>query len=316
VSCKKATSNVYNIGTCVGEREICEMWKHHFKSLYNSVPDGGARSLFQQNCVIVEDAHQADGRSGFILDSSCVTDSDIVDAVCAQSKGKSAGPNGLFMESFIYACPELGVHLSLFFTACIIRCFLPVSFMDVIITPSVKNKGGDLTAKNDYRAIALSNVDSKIFERLMMSKTKESTCEGDKYHFCFKAGHSTTMCTGVIKKVTNYYTDRGSHVFACFVDLTKAFNRVNCWKLFSQLLSDGVDVHLVKLLAYWYVNQEVSVRWLCSRYESFHVGNGTKQGGLSPYLFTRYISQLITEICMSKVGCKIGTFLYMLTILC
>jgi len=37
---------------------------------------------------------------------------------------------------------------------------------------------------------------------------------------------------------------------------------VNYWKLFNQLLSDGVDVHLVKLLAYWYVNQEVSVRWL------------------------------------------------------
>jgi len=30
------------------------MWKDHFMSLYNSVPDGGARSLFQQNCVTVE----------------------------------------------------------------------------------------------------------------------------------------------------------------------------------------------------------------------------------------------------------------------
>jgi len=128
-------------------------------------------------------------------------------------------------------------------------------------------------------------------------------------------------CSGVVKKVINYYTDRGSHVFACFVDLSKAFDRVNYWKHFNQLLSDGADVHLVKLLVCWYVNQEVSVRWLCTRSESFYVGNGTKQGGvLSPYLFTRYLSQLITEICLSRVGCKIGTLptniLYMLTISC
>ena len=258
--------------------------------------------------MTVEDAHQSVGHSGFVLDSCHVTVRDIADAVCSQSKGKSAGPNGLFMESFIYACPELWVHLSLFFTARIKHCFLSVSFMDVIITPLIKNKGGDLTDKNNYRAIALSNVDTKIFERLLLLKTKESASEGNKYQFGFKAGHSTSMCTGVVKHAINYYTDRSSHVFACFVDLTKAFDRVNYWKLFNQLLSDGVDMHLVKLLGYWYFNQEVSVRWLGTRSESFYVGNDTKQGGaLSTYLFTRYLLQLITEICLSRVKCKIGT---------
>ena len=54
-------------------------------------------------------------------------------------------------------------------------------------------------------------------------------------------------------------------------------------------------------------------RFLCrlsTRSELFHVGNGTKQGGVFfPYLLTRqaYLSQIITEICLSKVGCKIGT---------
>jgi len=52
------------------------------------VPDGGARSLFQQNCVTVEDAHQSVGHSGFDLDSCHVTVRDIADAVCAQKKVK------------------------------------------------------------------------------------------------------------------------------------------------------------------------------------------------------------------------------------
>jgi len=101
-SAKKATSHVNKIGTCVGECEICKMWKDHFKSLYNSVADGRACSMFQQNCVTMNDVN-------------CnVIVRNIPDAVCAQSKGESAGPNGLFMESFIYVCPELWIYLSLF----------------------------------------------------------------------------------------------------------------------------------------------------------------------------------------------------------
>ena len=64
-----------------------------------------------------------------------------------------------------------------------------------------------------------------------------------------------------------------SHVFACFVDFTKAFDKVNYWfakafdkvnywKLFNQLLDDGVSPSLVQLLGFWYSQQEVSV--LCS----------------------------------------------------
>ena len=44
--------------------------------------------------------------------------------------------------------------------------------------------------------------------------------------FGFKAGHSTSLCAGTVKKVIYYYTAKGSHVFACFVDLSKAFDRV------------------------------------------------------------------------------------------
>jgi len=105
VSRKKATSHVSKIGNCVGEHDICDMWKDHFKSLYNSVSDGGARSEFERNCSSAHDANYY----------NTVTVQDIIDAVSAQSKGKSAGPNGIFMESFIYACPELWIHFSLFF---------------------------------------------------------------------------------------------------------------------------------------------------------------------------------------------------------
>jgi len=131
------------------------------------------------------------------------------------SKGKSGGPNGLVMESFIYACPELFVHLSLFFSSCVNDGFLPNKFSEVIITPLVKNKGDDLTYANNYCAIALSNVDTKIVLLLMLPQITTFHSTSD----------STSQCAGAVKEVVNYYVSKNSHVFACFIDITKAFDK-------------------------------------------------------------------------------------------
>ena len=145
--------------------------------------------------------------------------------------------------------------------------------MESIVTPLVKNKGSDLTDKNKYRAIAVSNADTKV---LVLGNIITSDSM-DKYQFGFKQGHSTTLCTGVVKKTIDYYINRGSHVFVCFVDFRKAFDCVNYWKLFMQLVEEGINVKLVKLLAYWYANQEMSVLWNNVRSNAFTAGNGTKE---------------------------------------
>jgi len=36
--------------------------------------------------------------------------------------------------------------------------------MDSVLMPLVKNKGGDLTDVDNYRAVALSNVETKVLE--------------------------------------------------------------------------------------------------------------------------------------------------------
>jgi len=91
------------------------------------------------------------------------------------------------------------------------------------------------------------------------------------------------------------------------VDFSKAFDKVNYWKLFGQLMDDGVNSYIVLLLAYWYSHQQASVIWMNTQSNVFRVGNGTKQGGiLSPYLFSRYIRLLLYKICVSKIGCHIG----------
>ena len=88
-----------------------------------------------------------------------------------------------------------------------------------------KNKCGDLSDLNNYRAIAVSSALSKVLESVMYMYVHLYThSDVDCFQFVFKSGHLTSVCTEVLNKTVNYYTDHGSHVFACFVDFSKAFD--------------------------------------------------------------------------------------------
>jgi len=157
-----------------------------------------------------------------------------------------------------------------------------------------------------YLLSVCSNKTCNLYQQV------RSTYVNDKigtveYQVGFKHGHSTSLCTHSFKHIVEYYTSRGSHVFVCFADFSKAFDRVNYWKLFKQLIDNGLSAKIVSLLAFWYSHQQVCVQWHSKTSASFHVGNGTKQGGvLSPCLFNCYVSKLIMKITASNIGCNTG----------
>jgi hypothetical protein len=84
----------------------------------------------------------------------------------------------------------------------------------------VKCKTGDLSDVNNYRAVSVSTAISKLFE-FVLAKFVESADAVDAYQFGFTAGHSTSLCTYVLKRTVDYYTDRGSHVFTRFLTSVK-----------------------------------------------------------------------------------------------
>jgi len=136
--------------------------------------------------------------------------------------------------------------------------YVPVQFMKSVIVPLVKSKTGDMSAVNNYRAIAISTSISKLFENALSKHVKG--CDNfDAYQFGFTSGCSTSLCTGILKRTLDRYTMGGSHVFASFLDFSTAFNKVSYWKLFLKLLNDKIDVGIVRLLAFWYSNQQACV---------------------------------------------------------
>ena len=96
-------------------------------------------------------------------------------------------------------------------------------------------------------------------------------------------------------------------MFICFLDASKAFDRINHGKLFTKLQDRGVPPYLVRILQYWYTYQTMQIRWGNSISSPFRVTNGVRQGGiLSPILFNVYMDDLSKELNKCKTGCLVG----------
>ena len=90
--------------------------------------------------------------------------------------------------------------------------------------------------------------------------------------------------------------------------LFKAFDRANHYKHFHKLINRGVPGYLVRILAFWYSNQTMCVRWGSMISKGFKVTNGVRQGGiLSPYLFNIYMDDLSQILSKEYAGCKIAS---------
>ena len=124
--------------------------------------------------------------------------------------------------------------------------------------------------------------------------------------FGFKSKHSTDMCIFTVKSLIKYYTEQNTAVYTCFLDASKAFDRVNHWTLFYKLINCKAPLLIVRILVFWYQIQQVCIKWGKSTSNYFSISNGVRQGGiLSPRLFALYMNQLSDQLMLCNSGCYV-----------
>jgi hypothetical protein len=241
---------------------------------------------------------------------SLFTPSEIASAIKELKSGKACGKDSLQSEHLKFACEKIAVLLCLFFNCVLLHGYLCLDLMDTILIPILKDKKGDITSKENYRPIAITTVVSKLFEMVILNRYKHCL-QSSHNQFGFKAGHSTDKCTFVLKHVIDYYTSMSSPVFICYLDASKAFDRINFWVLFDKLLSRKVPIIIIRILAFWYTNQQFIVQWGATTSITFKASNGVRQGGvLSPYLFNVYVDGLSNNLNSSGIGCIVNDIFY------
>ena len=281
----KNSASVIDGLTC--ESEIASLFAEKYEGLFNS------QNYDEQTLKgLVTKVHDMI-RDNTLNKSDVVVTPDCVKKAIKQLKhNKSDGCyDKMASDHYIYAPDSLYKYLSDLYSSILLHGYMPDSALLATIIPIPKDPS--TSHKSDkYRGIALSAIFTKILEYIILDAHKISLTPSDT-QFAYKKKSSTTQCSWTVREVVSYFNRKGSDVYACLLDCSKAFDNIKHDILLSKLIEKGVSPIVVRLLTHMYNESKVRVKWNTKMSEYFDVANGVKQGSvLSPTLFSLYVDEL------------------------
>jgi len=207
-------------------------------------------------------------------------------AIAKQDNGKSPGFDNLTTGHLTHCHPQILSLLATLFNLMLSCGIVPYDFGIGITIPIPKDENlcGAQNVEG-FRGITLSPVLSKVFEHCLITLFQKYLVTAEK-QYAFKSKSGCPHAIYVLRNVIDYYVENDSTVNICCLDITKAFDKVNHYVLFTKLIKRRLTPNAVRLLLFWYSNAYNNVRWGDALSQPYKLHAGVKQGGvLSPALF-------------------------------
>uniref|UniRef100_A0A7G3B021 Putative rna-directed dna polymerase from mobile element jockey n=1 Tax=Lutzomyia longipalpis TaxID=7200 RepID=A0A7G3B021_LUTLO len=210
-----------------------------------------------------------------------------------KSSGKSCGPNSI-TYNMLKNLPRNGIEFLLnIYNQMWCEDNFPCEWLTANIIPIPKPSVNGIS---DFRPIALSNCDLKIFERMVNYRLiwfLEENGLLNHNQFGFRSNRSTTQAIAKLTGDVLEAFEQTSHATAIFLDLEKAYDRVWDAVIIKQLLEWGIDGHILSFLKFYLNERTVRVRIKDVLSSEGHMINGVPQGGvLSVTLFLVAINSI------------------------
>jgi hypothetical protein len=158
--------------------------------------------------------------------------------------------------------------------------YVPANFGFGTIVPIVKDIHADCSSLDNYRPITLSPVISKLFESVLLQMYSDYLIS-DSLQFGFKKNIGCSNAIFLLRNVIEYFNNNGSNVYVASLDASRAFDKLNHFKLFSVLYKRGLPVILINVIINW--SRLVStVRWEGTDSSCFDVKSVVRQGEFYP----------------------------------
>ena len=271
----RGTSSSYSsrIDEEVGASNIANHFAEIYEKLYNNVEPGPKLDT-------VRGAVHGGVNQQSQLQLNRISEDVIRDALNLMKANKKDAVFDITSDFYINGPPQVVTHLTNLVRLCVSHGTVPYFVLLCTLLPLVKDNLGDVTASDNYRAIAGGCLLLKLFDLVIL------ILEGDKLgfdelQFAYQAKASTTMCTWLVTAVVDYFNKKGATVYGAAMDMSKAFDMVEWSELFQTLIERNVDPIFLRLILYIYEHQHCDVKWGSKYSTRFTVSNGVRQGGVS-----------------------------------
>ena len=205
--------------------------------------------------------------------------------------------------------------ISIFLNSCFAHGHFPGRMLEGIIKPIIKNASGNCTDSKNYRPIMQSSCILKLVELYLQDVLLEKLTF-NKRQFGYTKGMSTSEATFVLKETIYQQFSKGESTYALFIDLSKAFDNINHFKLGKILLKRNIPPDLVWIILKFLRNQKSILKWGNNYGEPRNIDRGSRQGGiLSPLFFKLYINHILDLLADERCGvqfdlCNINVLAY------
>jgi hypothetical protein len=185
--------------------------------------------------------------------NSDITAKEMMKAVKYLKNKKASGSDGISNEMIKASYSVLpNLYVDIFNTILRSGVFLSL-WRENFIKPLFK--GGDMNNPSCYRRIAISSCLIKLFTRIMFNKLDEYLennniiCPEQKG---FRKGMRTSDHIYTLKTLIVQYFKKNKYVFACFIDLKKAFDTVNRNALLHKIFQYNIRGNFFSVLESMY----------------------------------------------------------------
>lgn len=153
------------------------------------------------------------------------------------------------------------------------------------------------TTCDQYRLISLINNIVKVFTKVVHNRIYQK-CDLyiDENQFGFRNALGTREAIFSLQVLIQRCRDVNHDVYACFIDFTKAFDRVEHTKLIQILKEVDIDSKDIQIIINLYWNQTAYVNIEGNKTENVKIKKGVRQGCVhSPTLFNIYSENIFQE---------------------
>ena len=277
---------------------IANMFNNYFSSVFTPQED------LQSNNATTTDINDtiSSGSPMQSIDQLSVTESDVLRTLKSLDPDKALGPDEIPGRILKVTANQITPSLTRLFNKSLQVGVVPNEWKLANVVPVFKK--GEKDRVENYRPISLLCIVSKLLERCILNHLRFylqniiNRCQHG-----FTPGKScTTQLIQVIDTIGKLL-DQGERIDVVYLDMSKAFDKVNHTRMIDKLRSFGFNGGLLSWFQSYLRHRRQKVTALGSTSTSTPVTSGVPQGSiLGPILFLLYVNDLPDAISSSTIA--------------